>query len=304
MVKDHDEDHINVFELELELPNSDLTRVSKGLIGFAAKYEKLKTHFQLLIDTEGMDRWSQTFYGKRIRMLDALLDRYPLVVFHGDVGTGKTQTAECVSNSFAHDLKLDAVLFKLSTRVRGRGNVGEMSMLINAAFDVVTQTARKKKTSFLIVDEGDSLAANRNNAQSHHEDKVGVNTLIQRIDDLRRLHGRVLVLLCTNRFGSLDPAIIRRAGYTEEFPRPADSEREALFRFDCEGLSLTAETINELVALTGARETGGIGFTYSDIRTRLFPEALGRAFPCREITNDDLVEAARLVKPSPSLIEE
>jgi len=65
----------------------------------------------------------------------------------------------------------------------------------------------------LIIDEADSLAAKRNGGQSHHEDKVAVNTLIQKIDDVRRLEGRSLVILCSNRYESLDPAILRRAAY-------------------------------------------------------------------------------------------
>jgi SpoVK/Ycf46/Vps4 family AAA+-type ATPase len=92
------------------------------------------------------------------------------------------------------------MLFKLSTRVRGSGNVGEMSMLINRAFEVVAREAGKAKLSFLIIDEADSLAGSRTMNQSHHEDKVAVNTLIQKIDDVRRYAGRVLVFLCTNHF--------------------------------------------------------------------------------------------------------
>ena len=72
----------------------------------------------------------------------------------------------------------------------------------------------------MIIDEADSLAASRNGDQSHHEDKVAVNTLIQRIDDIQRCKGRVLVFLCTNRFAALDPAIVRRAGRIEHFDRP------------------------------------------------------------------------------------
>ncbi len=58
------------------------------------------------------------------------MDRYPLVIFHGDVGNGKTATAEAIANALADELGKDAMLFKLSTRVRGQGNVGEMSTLI------------------------------------------------------------------------------------------------------------------------------------------------------------------------------
>jgi len=54
--------------------------------------------------------------------------------------------------------------------------IGQMSTLINQAFQTVTQEAGKSRLSFLIIDEGDSLAGSRDAAQSHHEDKVAVNT--------------------------------------------------------------------------------------------------------------------------------
>jgi AAA+ superfamily predicted ATPase len=168
---------------------------------------------------------------------------------------------------------------------------------------VVTHEAGKAKLSFLIIDEADSLAANRNNNQSHHEDKVGVNTLIQKIDDVRRFQGRTLVFLCTNRLDAIDPAILRRVGNVEEFSRPNEREREELLRLDCDGLGLSLGEIQEVVALTGPQPPNRPGFTFSDIRTRLLPEALGRAFPDRKLTKDDLVQAAQSIKPTPVLNE-
>jgi SpoVK/Ycf46/Vps4 family AAA+-type ATPase len=290
-----------VFELELELPHSSLTALPQRLVGFAARYEKLHTDLRILIDRDGLEKWSNDQYGKHISLLDVIADRYPLVIFHGDVGTGQTATAEAISNLVACDLKRDAMLFKLSTRVRGSGNVGEMSMLINRAFDIVIKEAGKARLSFLIIDEADSLATRRAASQSHHEDKVAVNTLIQRIDDIRRLNGRVLVFLCTNRYGSIDPAILRRAGYIEEFKRPNDREREELLQIDCEGLSFREQDLKKIVKLTGPDSQHHLTFTYSDIRTRLLPEALRRAFPSRRVTIEDLIEAARVTVPSPAI---
>ncbi len=296
-------EHVAVFELEIELPDSHLTAVAKRLVGFEPRYAEIKKDLQLLIDRDALDAWSRKYYRERIALLEPISDRYPLVVFHGDVGTGKTATAECVANNLARDMKRAATLFKLSTRVRGSGNVGEMSMLINRAFEVVTREAGKAKLSFLIIDEADSLAASRNNKQSHHEDKVGVNTLIQKIDDVRRLHGRTLVFLCTNLLHALDPAILRRVGHLEEFRRPNEQEREELLRLDCDGLGLTPEVFQELVRLTGPQPPHGPGFTFSDIRTRLLPNALGKAFPDRKLTKEDLIQSAQSIAPTPSISE-
>jgi SpoVK/Ycf46/Vps4 family AAA+-type ATPase len=290
-----------LFEIEISLPDQRLSMQSERLIGFDARYRKIHQDLRLMIDKDGLEQWSKANYGTRIGLLDSLLDRYPLVVFHGDVGTGKTATAEAAANALTKELRRDARLFKLSTRVRGSGNVGQMSMLINQAFEVVAREAGRAKLSFLIIDEADSLAGSRSTNQSHHEDKVAVNTLIQKIDDSRRFAGRVLIFLCTNRFTALDPAIVRRAAYQEEFCRPSDSERRDLLDLDCRGLGLSSATVEEVVRLTGPNGPHKLTYTFSDIRTRVLPEALAQAYPSRKITADDLITAVSKVAPSPSI---
>jgi SpoVK/Ycf46/Vps4 family AAA+-type ATPase len=194
------------------------------------------------------------------------------------------------------------MLFKLSTRVRGSGKVGQMSSLINEAFTIITKEAGKAKSAFLIIDEADSLSAARGGTQSHHGDKVAVNTIIQKVDDLRRLRGRVLVILCTNRGHALDPAVVRRAARTERFNRPDAAEREQLIRMDYEGLGLSDASIQDLVDITGPqKQPKRVGFTFSDFRARLLPEALGLAFPDRKLTAADLLKAAESLEPSPAM---
>lgn len=299
---EHTLSNAELFELELSLPDPLLTERATRLIGFTPRYDQLRGDMRLLTDKEGLDSWRKKFYDKQIPIVAIAADRYPLIIFHGDVGTGKTAVAEAAANQLAKDLKKDAMLFKLSTRVRGSGQVGQMSMLINQAFDVVAKEVGKTRLAFLILDEADSLAASRETDQSHHEDKVAVNTLIQKIDDMRRFGGRILIFLCTNRFEALDPAILRRAARIEQFDRPNEQQREELLRLDCEGLGLSDSTIRELVALTGPHGASqSIVFTFSDLRTRLIPEALSRAFPDRALKPDDFIEAARMISPSPSM---
>ena len=209
-----------LFELELELPNDRIEASSKGLVGFEKRYQRLHRDLRLLADPEELLAWSRKYHGKKLAVCAAVADRYPLVIFAGDVGTGKTVTAEGACDRLAREARKEAMLFKLSTRVRGSGKVGQMSTLLNQAFEVVAKQAGKSRQAFLIIDEGDSLASTRDTMQSHHEDKVAVNTIIQKIDDLRRHCGRILVFLCTNRAGALDPAIVRRAARMEQFERP------------------------------------------------------------------------------------
>jgi AAA+ superfamily predicted ATPase len=288
----------DLFELELELPDAKIAAASKRLVGFEKRYQRLHRDLRLLADPEELLAWSKMHHHRELALCAAVAERYPLVIFAGDVGTGKTVTAEGACDRLAREAHKEAMLFKLSTRVRGTGKVGQMSALLNQAFEAVAKQAGKTRQAFLIIDEADSLTAARDSAQNHHEDKVAVNTIIQKVDDLRRHSGRILVFLCTNRESALDPAIVRRAARIEQFERPNDHEREEVLRMDLEGLGVKDQTIHELVRLTGQRD-GQPGFTFSDLRSKLLPDALCRAFPNRPLTAEDLVSAARDVRPSP-----
>ena len=178
--------------------------------------------------------------------------------------------------------------------------VGEMGTLIAEAFKKVTASAGKTRRAILIIDEGDSLAATRTQQHSHHEDKVAVNTLIQCVDDLRQYGGRIIVILCTNRLSVIDPALQRRAAIMEEFRRPSDDERRQLLTMDLDGLGLSAAHIGQLVTATGPR-AGVPGWTYSDIRTRLYPSALSKAYPDGPLRFEHILSTAQALRPSPVL---
>jgi SpoVK/Ycf46/Vps4 family AAA+-type ATPase len=288
-----------IFDVRLPLPDSSLSLKARTLLGFDDRYQKVHEHLRLLLNLDALDEWSNKFHRQRIELCGLISEQYPLVIFYGDVGTGKTATAECVANELARESKSeDSILFKLSNRVRGSGKVGEMGTLITQAIQEVVQSAGKNRRAFLIIDEGDSLAASRSQEHSHHEDKVAVNTLIQAVDDLRRYKGRVVIILCTNRLSVLDPALQRRAAIVEEFRRPNDGERKMLFKMDLKGLNLNDSQIDELVTLTGPRP-GQPGFTFSDIRTRIYPKVVCRAFPSRGVTFADFKDAVISLVPSP-----
>jgi hypothetical protein len=71
-----------------------------------------------------------------------------------------------------------------------------------------------------------------------------------------------------------------------------------LFEMDLDGLDLKSSQLEELVTLTGERN-GGPPLTYSDIRSRLYPAALAKAFPKRALTFSDLRDVAGVIKPTP-----
>ena len=291
----------SIFDSETVLPDEALLRREKTLLGFNARYARVHDQLRLLLNIGQLAAWNRQHHGGRLAICDLVAEQYPLVIFHGDVGTGKTAMAECMANRLVAEARSeDSLLFKLSNRVRGSGMVGEMGTLIAEAFKKVTASAGKTRRAILIIDEGDSLAAARSQQHSHHEDKVAVNTLIQCVDDLRQYGGRIVVFLCTNRLSVVDPALQRRAAIMEEFRRPSDEERRQLLATDLAGLNLSPAQIGQLVTATGQRP-GAPGWTYSDIRTRLYPTALAKAYPDSALRFEDLLQTASALKASPVL---
>ena len=291
----------SIFDANVALPNEAITIKARSLIGFESRYARIHARIQLLIRLEELPMWSKKNYNQVVPLCQLIAEQYPLILFYGDVGTGKSATAEGIANrlvSEGGESAQDSILFKLSNRVRGSGKVGEMGTLIAEAFREVIRSAGKHRRAMLIIDEGDSLATNRSQEQSHHEDKVAVNTLIQHMDDLRQYHGRIVVFLCTNRLSVLDAALLRRAAVVEEFTRPSDEERRQLLRQDLAGLGFDEEAIATLTDAT-AQKDGEPPWTYSDIRTRLYPATLSKAFPNSAVTLQHFLEAVGETVPTP-----
>lgn len=290
----------SVFEVKTNLPTTHLDQQSQKLLGFESRYLRVKKRLQLILQANELESWSQKHHKKKLVVIDLLNDQYPLAIFHGDVGTGKTANAEAIANRLAQDAKIeDAILFKMSNKVRGTGKVGEMGTLITQAFEDISRSIGSGKgRAFLIIDEGDSLGASRSQDHSHHEDKVGVNTLIQSIDSMRKHGGRIFAILCTNRLAVLDAAVIRRASIIEEFVRPSDEERDELFTKDLGDMGFSATDIKKLVEATAATKTKP-AWTYSDIRTRLYPAAVSLAFPDSPLKAEHFHQAVAGLEPSP-----
>ena len=292
----------DTFDTQRELPSRELENIAETLVGFERHYEALKNHLMVVLMPNRVDEWSKNYHNQIIPLCKVIKQRYPLFLFSGDVGTGKTVTAECAANRLTKDMGKEGYLLKLSTRVRGQGLHGEMSQLIQDAFENLTTQAGKKRLSFLLIDEADSIASLRSTEQMHQEEKAAVNTLIQKIDEIRQVGGRAVVFLCTNRANVIDQAIVRRAALHIEFSRPNKEECLELLTHDLEGIGLTPEELSELASLTSAGgHYGDNGYTFSDFRLRFLPEALARAFPDRALAFGILKETVLAVRPSPRI---
>lgn len=292
----------NTLDAQIELPSANIETVCRTLIGFEQRYQSIKKHLIVALLPEKVKEWSKRFHSQVIPLCDVIRQRHPLFLFSGDVGTGKTITAECVANRFTGEMDKDGFLLKLSTRVRGRGLHGEMSQLIQEAFENLKIQAGKKRLSYLLIDEADSIATLRTTEQMHQEEKASVNTLIQKIDNIRELGGRAVIFLCTNRPNVIDQAIVRRSALMVQFDRPTKKECLDLLVHDLRGTGLSEQELERLASMTSSGGFhGDCGYTFSDLRLRLLPEALVRSFPTESLTFDVLVDAIRVTPPSPRM---
>lgn len=296
------------FEAERIYPDADSRSWYERLIGIDDHKKRLLLELELLLYPDRLADWSRKHHGKEIRACQIMASRAPLVLLEGDVGCGKTVLAETIGDPLAGLAGGNVHLLKVNTQVRGTGMVGEMTDLIVQAFAQAEARAEalKGQPLLLLIDEADALAAKRVDQHMHHEDKAGLNTLLQRIDGLRLGGRRIAVLFITNRPDALDPAIRRRAALRLTFRRPDDEQRAELFRQSVPEVELNAKHLRELVAATGteAQKKFGATFTWSDITDRLVPAAMRDAYAARRpLTAADIVQHARELEPTPLMQE-
>jgi len=301
----------DLFEEVIEFPNTEAKRRYERLVGLNEIKARLVKESRILLNRALLDTWSKQHHHDRIALVEKFRERSPMFIFFGDVGTGKTELAETFGDRIARDEDIAVTLYRLSLSARGTGAVGEMTMLLSAAFGQVTEAARRitvKKGKpqgaiALVIDEADSLAQSRELSQMHHEDRAGVNALIRGVSGLVSGNLPAVVVMCTNRLNALDPAVRRRAGDIFEFARPNDEQRVAMLSCLADA-KITEQQIQELAKITGPNGSTSYGYTYSDLAQRLLPEIVIDAFPDKPIDFERVCAIAKRMKPTPPFADE
>ena len=290
----------DIFDNIITLPNSEVQKQTESLVGFQSKFDRIYNNLKLLLDQESLSDWSKKYHNVDLPIISQLKDKYPLIILAGDAGTGKTISAASIADKMTRELGKEGYFLKLSTRVRGEGMHGEMGKLVNDAFAELKKQAGKRRIAFLLIDEADAIATTRATGQMHQEEKAAVNTLIQKIDEVREMNGRAILFMSTNRLHFIDEAILRRAAIILEFKRPTKDEYKELYSQGLKGLSLKDVELNELAKLS--MKDGKLGYSFSDVRLKVLPEAVAMAYPDRPLSFAILKEVINNVRPSPEIV--
>lgn len=299
----------NFFEIEKTYPDEHARSWYERLKGLDEHKDRLLLELEMILFPNLVEEWSRRHHKNQIlKICELQSNRIPLILMAGDVGTGKTALAETVGDALARRAGKNGRvhLLKINTQIRGSGLVGEMSDLIAQAFTQVERRAAALKGTpiLLLMDEADALAASRDTAQMHHEDKAGLNTVLQRLDNLRLTRLPVAVIFITNRPDALDPAVRRRAALNLHFERPNDEARAEIIKSSVPELNLTNKQIEQLVALTSEKHPKNkkIQFTASDLTDRLLAGAFRRAYKeKRPFTAEDLLKEAEMIESTPPI---
>lgn len=301
-----------LFERPITYPDVDARERLARLVGLDDQIARLTKILSVLINPDGLVSWGKKHHPGAEGLLQTVLRRPPLVLLAGDVGAGKSALAETIGDAVARQENIGITLFPLSLSARGQGRVGEMSRLLSAAFDHTVAEAGKYRSGagkkarggvILLVDEADAIAQSREEAQMHHEDRAGVNAFIRGVDRISNQHLPAAVIMCTNRLGSLDPAVKRRAADILTFDRPDDEHRHAVLSNPLKQLQFSEANIKAVIKATGPRDDNNYGFTFSDLTQRLLPTIILDAYPGRSVDPGRAIEIAMSMKPTPPFQE-
>ena len=288
------------------LPDERFDRLYGSLVGLDDLKAQLIAEARVALNPARLEAWSKSAYCRRVRLVDVFRDRPPLFLFEGDVGCGKTALAESFGSEVARTERIPVTLYRLSLNARGSGMVGEMTKLIAKAFAAVREAAEKaagdgraaRGAAVLVIDEADALAQSRETAQMHHEDRAGVNALISGIDQVSGRRLPIMVVMCTNRPGAIDPAVRRRAAATFGFGRPGLEQRQRVLDSYLGELGFRANEVEQLAHATGEAGDRKYGATYADLVQRLLPKIVLEAQPDRKIVFDRVLAAAKAFEPA------
>jgi len=221
------------------------------------------------------------------------------ILLHGPTGTGKTLIAKAVAKMTESNfisIKGPELLSKW---------VGESEKGVREIF----RKARLAAPCIIFLDEVDALVPRRGGSSDSHVTENVVSQILTEIDGLEELHN-VLIIGATNRLDIVDPAILRPGRFDRiiEVPLPDAKGRSNIFKIHTKKKPLAKDVDLEKIV---ERTNGFSGAEIAAIANRAGITALKRYVNGNsssvkeiEITQNDLIDAIRKVKPKIPRMEE
>ena len=221
------------------------------------------------------------------------------ILLHGPTGTGKTLIAKAVAKMTESNfisVKGPELLSKW---------VGESEKGVREIF----RKARLAAPCIIFLDEVDALVPRRGGSSDSHVTENVVSQILTEIDGLEELHN-VLIIGATNRLDIVDPAILRPGRFDRiiEVPLPDAKGRSNIFKIHTKKKPLAKDVDLEKIV---ERTNGFSGAEIAAVANRAGIAALKRYVNGKpssvkeiEITQNDLIDAIRKVKPKISRMEE
>ena len=203
---------VETFALSEETyPSAVWQELYEELVGLKDIKAMALTALRSLFCPDFVRAWAQQHNCER-QAFNLLRKRYPLLLFHGVPGVGKSELALAIGDPLARVLGSPVVSYQIGLQLRGGGLVGQLTQ--NIAKLMAFAHLRHAELScpvLLVLDEGDAIAQSRDGGEQHHEDIAAVSAILQQIDHMRRNPG-VALIMTTNRLSALDTALLSRGG--------------------------------------------------------------------------------------------
>ncbi len=122
---------VKVFEQAVILPDPDMRQRLSMLVGLDEVKEKLVKLLGLLVNPAGINAWAKKYHPSANTAINYLLRRPPLIVFAGDVGSGKSELAFTIGDAVARQEKIEITLLPLSLATRGEGRVSQPPKMLD-----------------------------------------------------------------------------------------------------------------------------------------------------------------------------
>lgn len=214
-----------------ELPISK--RFNLPLVTFIPR-EKLRHHMVLPKAVEQRFCRIEREYAARDRLAHYGLRYRQKILLYGYPGCGKTLGAERLAWNTGLPLlkvRFDAMISSF---------LGETASNLRLVFDKASENP-----CLLFLDECDSIAKSREDAQEVGEIKRVVNTFLQILDEYESSSG--LLVAATNLNKSLDTALWRRFDDVIEIPKPGETELEFIIKQTLSAIDVGTINWNKII---------------------------------------------------------